>query len=221
VTDPIAPPMALVAKPARTAALRAAGGVTAALLAVVIVTSLADMLLTPRAVEDPNGPIALVEIGASLVRVVAMVGTAAALMAWLYIAAENVQAWGIRLKWGPGWAIGAWFIPVANLVIPVLVVNELARASASPVSPQWAPQRAGTGLIAAWWAMFLLGTGFTRASAQKTFAPDEGDFALGYVVPGTLCYVAAAVLGMLLIRHITALQVRRQTALDALRPGSA
>jgi len=234
VTDPIASPpfigtgwtalpTASVVKAARIGALKFAGAVTAALLAVVIVASVADMVLTPSAVEDPNGPIALTETGASLVRVVAMVGTAAAIMAWLFIAAENLENWGVRLKWGPGWSIGGWFVPVANLVIPVLVVNELAKASASAVSPQSAPRRTGTGLIAAWWVTFLLGTGFTRASAQKRFAPDEGDFVLGYVLPGTLCYVAAAVLGMLVIRHITAAQARRQVALDALtrlRPGS-
>ena len=214
MTVPIAPAVS-VAKPARIGALRAAGAATAALLAVVIVASLADMELTRSAVADPNGPIARAQLAASLVRVVAMLFTAAAIMAWLYIAGENLQTWGIRLKWGTGWAIGAWFIPVANLVLPVLVVHELAKASASAVSPQWTPQRVGTGLIAAWWATLLLGTGFLRASSAKTFAPDEGDFALGYVLPGTLCYIAAAVLGMLVIRHITVLQVRRQAALDA------
>ena len=216
MTDPIASPMA----PVRIGALRAAGGVTAALLAVVLVTSAADMVLTPTSVEGRNTQIASAEMVVSLIRVVAMVGAAAAIMAWLYIAAENAQAWGIRLKWGPGWAIGAWFLPLANLVIPVLVVNGLARASASPVSPWSAPGRAGTGLVAAWWATFLLGVGFTRASARKAFTPD-GDYVLGYVAPGTVCYIAAAVFGMLLIRHITALQVNRQAALDALRPGSA
>jgi Domain of unknown function (DUF4328) len=226
VTDPIAPPtppVVSVAKPARIGALRAAGAVTATLLAVVLVASVAEMVMTPSAVADPNGPIAIAEVGLSLVRVVAMLGTAVAVMFWLYIAAENVQTWGIRLKWGPGWAIGGWFLPVANLVIPVLVVHELAKESASAVSPPWARQRAGTGLIVVWWVTFLLGTAFIRASAQKRFPPDEADYALGYVLPGTVCFVAAAVLGMLVVRHITVLQVRRQAALDVLTqltPGS-
>jgi hypothetical protein len=33
------------------------------------------------------------------------------------------------MRWSSGWAVGAWFIPAANLIIPKLVLNEIERVS--------------------------------------------------------------------------------------------
>jgi hypothetical protein len=39
------------------------------------------------------------------------------------------------LKWAPGWAVGGWFVPVAGLVIPYLVVRDVRQASAPAAQP--------------------------------------------------------------------------------------
>ena len=214
---PAPPPVPMVpVAPARIDGLRTAGTAAMVLLAVVAAISVADLGLTPSAVQDPAGAVAAIELVVLLVQVLAILGTAAAFMTWLFIAMKNLQGWRIRLKWGPGWAIGAWFIPFANLIIPVMVVNEAAQGSASTPDVRLAPQRASTGLIGAWWATLLLGSCVTNLASRQTFATDQGAYAMGYQTPGTLLYVTAAVLGILVIRHITGLQERRHAAMAAM-----
>lgn len=54
-----------------------------------------------------------------------------AFMAWLHRARVNLDGLGVvGLRWRPGWTIGGWLLPLANLVIPLLVVREVDRATA-------------------------------------------------------------------------------------------
>jgi hypothetical protein len=49
---------------------------------------------------------------------------------WLYRARKNVDAFvGAAPQWAVGWTIGAWFIPLANMVLPALVMADVARNS--------------------------------------------------------------------------------------------
>src|SRR5262249_5509194 len=53
---------------------------------------------------------------------------------WMWRAAKNNEALErSQPRLGPGWAIGGWFIPLANLVIPVLVAQDLWRGSDASV----------------------------------------------------------------------------------------
>ena len=62
---------------------------------------------------------------------------------WLYRAKVTTQRFGAtRITWSPGWAIGGWFIPFANAVIPKLVLHEVERVSSLdvgdyPVEDRW------------------------------------------------------------------------------------
>jgi len=201
--------------PARIAALRSAGMAATIMLALVAVVDLADLALTPLVVADPNGSIATVELLVLLLEVFCVLATAIAFITWLVIAARNVRGWGIRTSYGPGWAIGGWLIPVANLLLPILVVNETARGSATAPFPNLPPQKAYRALIGSWWGCLIVSGLFARVDAGKTFATDEGAYALGSGTPGTAFFVAAAVLAIFVIRHINDLQARRQAALDA------
>ena len=46
------------------------------------------------------------------------------LIIWAWRATKNLESWGASLKWGPGWAIGGWFIPIGFLWIPYQVVRD-------------------------------------------------------------------------------------------------
>lgn len=59
------------------------------------------------------------------------------------------------VSWSSGWAVGGWFIPLANFVIPRLVMNEIERLSAEP-QPYETP---GDGR--AWRSRPLMGLGMT------------------------------------------------------------
>ena len=45
---------------------------------------------------------------------------------WLFRASRNLRALGNQsVEYSPGWAIGAWFIPIGNLFIPYQVTAEI------------------------------------------------------------------------------------------------
>jgi hypothetical protein len=83
--------------------------------------------------------------------------TAIPWLLWQYRAHANLRALGVSgLKYSPGWAVGWWFIPFANIVLPFLVMRELWKASDPEASSlDWMARRA-TPLLGLWWACRLL-----------------------------------------------------------------
>lgn len=73
---------------------------------------------------------------------------ATAFVTWLYQARRNAARLGGVPEWAPAWAVGGWFIPVAGLVIPYLVVRDVWRAT----GPTSQPPPVG------WWWASVLGT---------------------------------------------------------------
>ena len=71
---------------------------------------------------------------------------------WQHRATENLWARrydGLRIR--PGWAVGWWLIPVANLFMPCVAMLELDRRS----TPDGRPRRASP-LIGVWWAAWVI-----------------------------------------------------------------
>ena len=77
---------------------------------------------------------------------------------WQWRLAKNHQLLGRPdTAFGPGWAIGAWFIPLANFVIPILQLRDLWKGSAPGLprgSPVWKRQSTGA-LLWVWWGLFV------------------------------------------------------------------
>jgi hypothetical protein len=90
--------------------------------------------------------------------------------------------------WASGWAIGGWFIPLANFVIPKLVMNEVDRmsnpqAGDPPIGDRWRslPRLEASDM---WWALFVLGSVTTAIGSNVLPVADEGSsaYATGLVV---------------------------------------
>jgi len=138
------------------------------------------------------------------------------LIIWMWRVAKNAELTGrTQPRFGPGWAIGGWFIPLASLVIPVLVMQDLWRAS-DPAVPRGDPvwrRRPGSALVGWWWAAYLVatlrfvssGNAETRAQLHHLRATDS------IAAVGSLVAIAAAILLIKVVRGIT----RRQEALVA------
>lgn len=74
------------------------------------------------------------------------VAVSVAQLAWLSRSVDNTwYLLGGTSQWSPGWAIGWWFIPFANFVMPFLVVSDLNRRMARGVG------RPLFGLLLTWW----------------------------------------------------------------------
>ncbi|MGY6501495.1 MAG: DUF4328 domain-containing protein [Acidimicrobiales bacterium] len=98
----------------------------------------------------------------NIIFVVAWLTTVVLVMVWSNKAHKYLQ-WvrpGPR-RWSSGWTVGGWFVPVANIVIPRLVLNELERVARHPAptpshpTPSPAPVKLRpVGLV--WWCSFVL-----------------------------------------------------------------
>jgi hypothetical protein len=141
--------------------------------------------------------------------------TALAFILWLLRARATVEAWGIRgLGWGPGWAVGGWFVPLANLIVPKLVVDAAWSGALAPPGATEVPRRS-SALINSWWALFLAANAAGIYLAQSDRGVEDGlavYTASVAVVEGL--NIAAGVLAIVMVRRITQRQVARQVALD-------
>jgi hypothetical protein len=129
---------------------------------------------------------------------------------WFFRAAKNNEALGRTLpRFGPGWAIGAWFIPFANFVIPVLIAQDLWRGS-DPSAPRddvhWRA-RPGSSLISWWWATLIVSRVsffFGRGELDdENLTVDEIRSNVDAGALGNVLTVAAAVLAIMVVRRIT------------------
>ncbi len=98
---------------------------------------------------------------AALIHLAVFVLAAVAFRMWLYRAVANNHALGAdELRFSPGWAVGWWFIPLANLVRPVQIVAETWRAADPDASRSTAETRShvrASVVVIAWWLLYLLG----------------------------------------------------------------
>jgi len=87
-----------------------------------------------------------------LIWVVLLVVIAVFILKWIYRSAKNVIALGFHtMKTSPRWAIGWFFVPVADLYMPYKTMKEIWRGSQSPGT-----KATGTSIIGWWWGLLLL-----------------------------------------------------------------
>ena len=140
-------------------------------------------------------------------------------LTWLWRSVKN-QEWLGRsgAPISPLWSVLWWFIPIANLFMPRLAIQELWRSSAPGTCPgtEW---RAGprSGLIDVWWTFFVLNVVFVffGNSNGPSVADVRHDVWRG--VAQTFIWVCGAVLLLSIVRRISA---RQQALLEraAARP---
>jgi len=155
---------------------------------------------------------------------------------WLYRARANLIAFPDAYpRLSPGLTIGAWFIPVANLLLPAFVVADTARESVPADEPR--RRRRLRALVWFWWISYIgasivaYAALFGGSSSEEAFL--EGRLRAGETVdlgrardlygadvvaqlPGAMLWLLAAVLVIMVMHRITAAQYDR---MDALRYG--
>ena len=137
-------------------------------------------------------------------------------IAWTYRAYMNLVRTSVEgLRYEPGWAIGAWFIPIFNWIRPKQVVNDIWRAGEAGIEVRdgsWR-DRPVSQLLHWWWAVWvataILGiVAFVvgwDTDAVLGGAPDyeRAQEAATITAVGMLCSIAAAILACIMIRRIT------------------
>ena len=92
---------------------------------------------------------------------------------WQHGSTANLWARGYRdLKIRPGWAVGWWFIPFANLAMPLVAMLELDRRS----TPDGVA-RTASPLLGWWWAAWLASAAVPAIGAFSAAASHLESFA--------------------------------------------
>jgi hypothetical protein len=134
---------------------------------------------------------------------------------WQYRHAKNAERLAGSLPLGPGWAIGGWFIPLGNYVLPEL---QLYRAAAA--SDPDAPPRSGRapGVVIVWWVLFAAAG--LLAGVGRAIHPSDSDVTLRNLTDkadqfatadrvagiGLLLMIPAAIAAIVMVRQLTARQ---------------
>lgn len=112
---------------------------------------------------------------------------------WFHRAYVNVAAVGGQQRYGTGWAIGAWFVPILNLFRPKQIANDIWEAGG---------RRPGA-LLGWWWALWLLSGLFTRAVLSTPDTPEELRTQDGADIAASVLAIAAVPLACLIAVRAT------------------
>lgn len=148
------------------------------------------------------------------VTVIAFIVAGVLLLTWTARASRVLDARGATGRpWRGAWTVVSWLIPLANLVLPKLVYNELERGFAipyrdAPLGEAWRSMDRTT-LADAWWALWIAGffvsqaAGFAVGPEGATTTTDE-QFALtlSIISASFLVFAAAGFALLFVVRRI-------------------
>jgi predicted Zn finger-like uncharacterized protein len=129
---------------------------------------------------------------------------------WIHRAHKNLSLLGAEgLQYSAGWAVGYFFIPIVNLFRPYQVTQEIWKASDPAVPPEdpfaW-KNAPGSGLIGAWWALWIITNIVGNVVFRMTLSPNPTPDMLkaGAVISAVdeMLSIAAALLAILVIKRI-------------------
>lgn len=139
------------------------------------------------------------------------------LIIWMWRSSHNARALGrTGARLSPGWAIAAWFIPFASLVLVYLLYSDLWRSS-DPESSRGDGWRAfpGSALVRSFWGLHVAASLVgTSAFPLAIFGATGESATRALLVTGGALNAAAALLNIVVVRDITS----RQEALQERDP---
>lgn len=157
--------------------------------------------------DNPGGlVVALLQLGVGSLHVLIYIATAICFSMWLYRSYGNLPSFGTpsqNINYSGAWAVGSFFIPFVNLVVPYRAVKELWRNSGPPTQaflggaspPAWFPL---------WWLFWLLSNFASNIYFRMAFREDipREVTAIGGVVADALTIVAA-IFAIVVVQEIT------------------
>ena len=142
---------------------------------------------------------------------------------WQVRCSMNLQPLGTsQQKYSPTVGVIWWFIPLANLVFPCLVIREIWRRSHPNTRPDWEPgqpDKPKSRILIPWWLIF-------NVSKILSFVAFTGtkDGLSDVVIISEVASLIALVLGIILIWQITSNQEekhRAQSGGTQIQPGES
>lgn len=132
--------------------------------------------------------------------------TVVAFAMWIYRAAANVVVAGVPgFNFTPGWAVGWYFIPFANLIQPFVAMRQIWNASHGGTSDL----DRGDPILTLWWTAWLTSNINANISVQMSFRSTSAemyDVSLYLGIASSILSLVLLIVGIRLIERITAAQ---------------
>ena len=130
-------------------------------------------------------------------------------LVWIHRANKNARVLGARdMEFTPGWSVGYFFVPIANLFKPYQAVKEIWKASNPEGTHDWREAPASP-ILGLWWASWLLRNILGQIafrSAWHAQSVSEMQIATWINFWSDFFEIPAAVLVLLVIRGIHTMQ---------------
>jgi hypothetical protein len=148
--------------------------------------------------------------------------TVVTFLMWLYRIFSNLPSLrSDQMEFTPGWAVGWWFIPLANLIKPYQAVRT-AWAESDPdieVHNEFLTtiQSGAPSFMMLWWALWIIGNVVSNVSSRLDSLAEPGEQAiLGYVlILESVIWIVASALAIKVILSITGRHVERHARVDS------
>jgi hypothetical protein len=145
-----------------------------------------------------------------LATLAAFLGTVITFLRWLHLTVRQLNALGVDVGETPGWAVGYWFIPFANLVKPYRVVRSI-------VSALGGDELVATLGVGWWWAAWIIGNMLENAEGRMMLEAglDSPTPTAAYAVGigAAVLSIAGALLCLRIIREVQERMDARRAAL--------
>lgn len=123
-------------------------------------------------------------------------------LVWIYGAARNARVLRpVGFNTTPAWAVGWFFVPIANLYKPFETVRDIWIASKGKVNDRYP---AGSPIIVWWWILSVLGNIVMNISSKYAFEGDSYDFSgAEYVyMSSNVVLMASTILFVFAVREV-------------------
>ena len=165
----------------------------------------------------------MAQVFISLVLLPGYIFTIVTFLMWLFRVFKNLPSLrSDQMEFTPGWAVGWWFIPFANLVKPFQAVRTAWAESDPEVELEHgfltSVGSGAPGFISAWWALWIVSNIVSNITNRLEGAALAGEEVIvGYLtVVSSALWVIAAGFAIKVVLNITERQEQRSLVTDAM-----
>ncbi|OLO35444.1 hypothetical protein PZ61_0212825 [Streptomyces sp. MNU77] len=148
----------------------------------------------------------------------AFLATAVLFIIWFHRTRRNAEVFesGVQ-RMGPGWAVGGWFVPIANFWFPYRVASGIWEASVR-LHPDGGWRTVPKTVLNLWWGGWVVSVLASRIAVgqwNRAREPEQISDVAALVAAADALDLVAAVLAIVYVRTVTRMQVERAEALQA------
>ena len=176
----------------------------AAALSRIVALRLADNEAAVATVEIVGGYIGLSYI-------IVFFCVAITVLRWIYVVNRNAQSWSDAITITPGWNVGWFFVPIANLLKPFEGIREVRAVTINPDDPEAV---ATPGWLRWWWGLWLVTNAVSQVTARLQLSAEtpEASIHAEWLTVATIAIdLPLVILLVRLVREISSYQHNRLT----------